>query len=375
MDNAKIAHIIDTTLRDGEQAPGIVFSINDKLAIASLLDKTGVKELEIGIPAMGNTEIEEMKTIVNTGFGFKCLAWCRAVKSDIDSAITTKSHGVNISFPVSDIHLQTLDKSKKWVIQTLKSLVNYAANEFEYIAIGAQDASRSDTSFLSEFIGECSVLGVSRVRIADTVGILNPISTQNLFQKIRSVHPSIKLEFHGHNDLGMATANTLTAFHYGANATSVTVNGLGERAGNAALEEIVMALELSTTFQHGIHTKYLSSLSEVVSKVSGQPIACNKPITGSKVLIHESGIHTNSILKNRKAYQIISASSIGKKEADFVFGKHSGKNALINFLEKSKINVPPKNVTKILNEIKYKSSVEKRNLSPSEVRRICLSNI
>lgn len=370
----KKIHLIDTTLRDGEQAPGVVFNLKEKLCIASLLDEAGIPEIEIGTPAMGIREIEDIKTIVNSGFGFKTLAWCRAIRSDIDAAVKTGVNAVNISFPVSDIQLSAISKDKKWVANTLQELIGYALPLFEYVAIGTQDASRAEFSFLSDIIGEAANRGASRARIADTVGILNPITTADLFKKIRKVLPSIPLEFHGHNDLGMATANTFAALHYGATAASVTVNGLGERAGNAALEEIVMALELSSSIRHNINTAVLSRLAQTVSKASGQAIPCNKPITGSKVFSHESGIHTNSLLKNRKTYQIINAASVGRKEGEFIFGKHAGSGALMDFLQSKKINISREDALRALEKIKQISSHSKRPLSFAEVKHLCLNH-
>src|SRR5208337_589224 len=194
---------------------------------------------------MGRQEITDIKTIVNAGFNFKTLAWCRGTKDDVDAAIKAGTQGVNISFPVSDIHLAAMGKNRLWVLDTMAEIIRYASSKFEYVAIGAQDASRSDDQFLSEFLDKAIHLNVSRVRIADTVGILNPHTTSNLFRKIKRIFPDVVLEFHGHNDLGMATANTITALSSGATCASVTVNGIGERAGNTALEEIVMAMELS----------------------------------------------------------------------------------------------------------------------------------
>jgi homocitrate synthase NifV len=363
-------HLIDTTLRDGEQAPGVVFRLKEKLEIAHLLDKAGIKEIEVGTPAIGKQEIEDIQTIVNAKFGFKCLAWCRATKTDIDAAIKTGAQGVNISFPISDIHLFAMMKNRQWVRKNMKDMVQYASSNFEYVAVGAQDASRADFPFLSEFISDAEKLGVNRVRIADTVGILNPISTGKLFRKLRKYFPKTSLEFHGHNDLGMATANTFAALHAGADAASVTVNGLGERAGNAALEEIVMALELSSKIQHGLRTNILGELSQLVSLASGFYIPDNKPVVGRKVLCHESGIHTNILLKNRETYQIIKASQIGRNEQDFVFGKHAGKAALLDFLKKKNILITADQCQPILNKVKEDANKAKRELYPQEILAI-----
>jgi homocitrate synthase NifV len=363
----KKIHLIDTTLRDGEQAPGVVFSLKEKLHIAELLDKASITEVEVGTPAMGAFEITDIKTIVNEGFNFKTLAWCRAVKADIDAAIKSETQGINISFPVSEIHQLAMMKDKKWVLHTMHEVMRYACSNFDYVAVGAQDASRAEFPFLSEFISEALYLGACRVRIADTVGTLNPISTARLFRKIKKYFPKGSFEFHGHNDLGMATANTFAALHTGAEAASVTVNGLGERAGNASLEEIVMALELSSSIRHGIRTSVLGELSQSVSQASGFLIPANKAVTGSKVLCHESGIHTNILLKNRETYQIIKASQIGRTEQDFIFGKHSGKNALIAFLNQNNINLSCNDYERILEKIKEYSNQLKRELTSTEI--------
>jgi homocitrate synthase NifV len=367
-------YLIDTTLRDGEQAPGVVFNTNDKVTIAHLLDKAGFKEIEIGTPAMGNEEILDIRSIINLGFKFKTLSWCRAKKTDINKARAAGTSGVHISFPVSDIHLLANRKDSSWVYKTMHELIPYASDHFEYVTIGAQDASRANTEFLIDFIGEADYHKATRIRIADTVGILNPFSTETLINRIHTQFPEMPLEFHGHNDLGMATANTLAAFTGGASCASVTVNGIGERAGNAAFEEILMALELSFSRSLNMNTIVLSQLSEAVSKASGIPVPQNKPITGEKVLTHETGIHTNLILKNRETYQVINASSIGREEVGYIFGKHSGSNALHDFLQRKNIAVSDKQCQEITQMVKQQSIGLKRNLSTNELLEIISGN-
>ena len=360
-------YLIDTTLRDGEQAPGVVFNLKEKLRIAELLDKALIPEVELGTPAMGKQEINDMKIITREGFKFKTLAWCRATKSDIDGAVKSGTNGINLSFPVSDIHQIAMGKDHKWVIKTLYEMYYYASSKFEYVAIGAQDASRADFLFLSDFIGEALLLGAARVRIADTVGILNPITTSRLFQKISTYYPKGVFEFHGHNDLGMATANTLVALSSGASSASLTVNGLGERAGNAALEEVVMALELSCGVKHNINTSVFGELSQIVSQFSGYSLPSNKPVTGDMVLCHESGIHTSSLINNRLTYQIINAAQIGVTEKEFIFGKHSGKTALISFLNNHNIQLSSECVENLITIIKSKATLLKRGFTGEEV--------
>jgi homocitrate synthase NifV len=360
-------HIIDTTLRDGEQSPGVVFHLHEKMRIAELLDSVGIPELEIGTPIMGNHEIADMCEIVNAGFSFKTLAWCRATKADIDAARKTHTDGVNISLPVSDIHLKAMNKDHQWVLSTLRNIVEYASSSFSYIAIGAQDASRANIPFLLEFIDEASRLHIQRVRITDTVGILNPLTVQAIFRNIISAFPFMTFEFHGHNDLGMATANTVTAISCGVQCASVTVNGLGERAGNASLEELVMALELSGNIHLGMNTFFLNQLSQVVSAASGLLIPENKPIVGCKVFLHESGIHTNLMQQNRNTYQIINASQIGRHESEFVFGRHTGSAAVKEYCQRNNIELPKNRYCELTEEVKQRSLVLKRSLSSEEI--------
>lgn len=360
-------YLIDTTLRDGEQAPGVSFTLDEKIRIAALLEETGLPELEIGTPAMGNEEIADIRAIVRTGFRFKTLAWCRAVKKDIDAAIKCGTDRINISFPASDIHQMAMMKDRRWVLQTMKGLIGYASGYFSFIAVGAQDATRADERFLAEMVHLAGHCGANRVRIADTVGISNPSSISALIKKISGLFPGIEIEFHGHNDLGLANANTLTALASGATSASLTVNGLGERAGNTALEELIMALEISYKCDHGYNTSRLGPLSALVSKASGRPVPAGKPVTGGKALSHESGIHTRFLMNDRSSYQLIAARQIGLQETGFIFGKHSGRAALRDLLEKKAIALKEPELTLLLEKIRQKAGSEKKGLSEKEV--------
>ena len=365
-------YFIDTTLRDGEQSPGVVFSLSDKIRIAALLDGAGVPELEIGTPAMGDAEVHEIRTICEMGFSFKTLSWCRANRNDIRAAKQAGTNGVHISFPVSPILMKAMGKTPDWVIRNLHDLIEFAYPMFDYVTIGAQDASRAETEFLTKFVSIASAFGAERVRLADTIGLLNPTTTFQLVSSIRSIEKDIPLEIHAHNDLGMATANTLAAYMAGAGCLSTTVNGLGERAGNAAMEEVAMALELSAGVPSTLRTESFSELSDYVAKASKRKLSESKPITGSMALTHESGIHTNCLLKDRSTYQLISAEKIGKEEQKFLIGKHSGKATIRYYLTEANLPCTDEDCLSLLDKVKECADALKRSITKEELLDIYL---
>lgn len=359
-------YFIDTTLRDGEQAPGVVFNLPDKIRIARMLDAVGVHEIEIGTPAMGKNEIDDIRQLCSLGFGFKTLAWCRATLQDIKMAEKTGSNGIHLSFPVSSILFNVMNMNPEQVLNQMHQLIKIALDKFSYVTIGAQDASRADISFLREFVASAAIFGASRVRIADTVGSLNPLSTYRLINDIRQVEKNLPLEIHAHNDLGMATANTVSAYLAGANCLSTTVNGLGERAGNAPIEEVAMALEMSAGVQSGLKTELFSELCGIVTEISGRISGDAKPVTGKLIFNHESGIHTNSLIKNRSSYQLIPAEKVGRNEEEFIIGKHSGKATIEYFLKGEHLFFDDDFSTQLLSKVKRFSEKFKRALTKNE---------
>lgn len=361
---------IDSTLRDGEQAPGVSFTQSEKLAICYLLDSCGIDELEVGTPAMGKDEIEIIKTISSVGFAFRTSSWCRALKSDIDAARKCNTEGVNISFPVSDIQLKSVNKSIEWIFQKMHPIINYAKDYFQFVSVGAQDASRAEYSTLQKFIEESVSLNVNRIRIADTVGALNPFSTSSLIEKILGEFPDTNLEFHGHNDLGMATANTLAAIKAGAKSVSTTINGLGERAGNASFDEVIMACRLTLNMQDSINSKLFPHMAHYLENVSCRKNSASKPITGSAALQHESGIHTRSVLDNPVSYQLFKGEEIGRSKPEIVYGKHSGTNAVSNLFSNRGLYLSSTMMAKIMEQIRLFASIKKRAIEESELMDI-----
>lgn len=368
-------YLVDTTLRDGEQAPGVIFSLNEKLTIAQMLDDIGIEELEVGSPFISDRDVRMVKKLVHHGFKFRCSCWSRALVADIDAAVKTGAQGINISYPVSDVQLFALGKDRNWVFDSMDEVIRYAQKRFEFVSIGAQDASRAHPDFLIAYIQRAEELGVYRVRVADTVGCLNPFSTYELISNIITnlASDNLHIEFHGHNDLGMATANSISAIHAGADSVSVTVNGLGERAGNAALEEVIMALKLTMGIDNNYKTHLFNLLSHFVAEASGRTLYAAKPIVGEMTHRHESGIHTNSMLRDARSYELYNAKDVGKAGSVFVFGTHSGSAAITDLLKRHNISLEKAEAVELLNKVKKQAVLKKRNITDTEVLELAKS--
>jgi homocitrate synthase NifV len=370
MAHARI-HLIDSTLRDGEQAPGVVFSRADKLEIATAIVAAGVPELEAGTPAIDEEERADLRAVVELLLPCRVTAWCRATTQDLEYAESCAVDSVHISFPVSLILFGVLSKDEQWLWNALPEFVARARARFRYVSVGAQDASRANKALLGRFVLAARDAGADRVRVADTVGIWNPRQAWCSFRRLRKTAGSrLSLEFHGHNDLGMATANTISAIEGGADAASVTVNGLGERAGNAPLEEVAMAIGHTLRRDSGIDTSRLSSLCELVANRARRLIHRAKPIAGADVFRHESGIHTAALLKNPAAYQPFPSQEVGRAPADFAIGKHSGSAGVCASLQAGGISVPALLCAEIVSEVRRLSRAKKGSVSTRELAAI-----
>lgn len=321
--------INDTTLRDGEQTAGVAFTVQEKCAIAHALAAAGVPEMEIGIPIMGEDEIACINAIAAQARPATLMVWGRLTEADLAAALRCDADIVHLSISVSDIQLQhKLDRSRDWVLQEIGRIIGAAASTGRSISFGAEDASRADPAFLAAAASQARDHGARRVRYADTLGVLDPFSTHAAIAHLRAaVGDAMEIEIHAHNDLGLATANTLAALRAGATHASTTVNGLGERAGNAALEEVVMAARHLQQGETGVDTRQLVGISQLVEQASGRRVAFNKSIVGEAVFTHESGIHVDGLLKNAATYEAFDPAEVGR-ERRTVLGKHSGSQAV-----------------------------------------------
>ncbi|MGE4544804.1 MAG: homocitrate synthase [Pedobacter sp.] len=358
--------IDDTTLRDGEQTAGVVFSLEEKKTIARMLDNIGVQELECGIPAMGREEQRSVKALVDLGLNARLITWNRALVDDIQASLDCGISAVDISLSVSDLHIRhKLRKDREWVREQLKRALGFAKQHDLYVSVGGEDASRADLDFLVELMELARSFGADRFRFCDTLGLLDPFVT---FEKVRylSQRVDMDLEIHTHNDLGMATANAIAGVRAGARFINTTVNGLGERAGNAALEEVVMGLKHACGVNCPIDTSRFVEISRYVGAASKRPVPAWKPVVGESVFAHESGLHVDGVLKDPRNYEPFEPGEVGSSR-QLVLGKHTGRHGLAARIQGLGLDSSAICLSTLLRRVRAISQRRKRPIEDSEL--------
>ncbi|MEA1919268.1 MAG: homocitrate synthase [Campylobacterota bacterium] len=364
-----MALINDTTLRDGEQAPYVAFNTQEKIDIAMQLDACGVDELEIGIPAMGQREQEDIKTLLSLGLNASMMTWNRMKMSDLDASLACGVQSVDLSIPVSDILIDVkFNGDKDAMFREMQSVISAAKREGLMVCIGGEDSSRGSLELIEEIMHLGHELGADRFRYCDTVGVLTPTKTYNTIKHLTALD-LLPIEMHTHNDFGLANANALSGIDAGAISVNTTVVGLGERAGNASFEQILMTFKHLYNQERPIDSSAIRSLVTTVCRAANMELNTNAPIVGEHIFSHESGVHASGMLKNTKAYEPFDAKEVGSTRA-YPIGKHSGTSAIKYHLEQLGIATEKSILNTLLPRIRDIVTSRKRVLDINELQKL-----
>jgi len=343
--------IFDTTLRDGEQTPGVSLTPEEKMEIANQLDKLGVDAIEAGFPSASEGEEKALKDLIKAGLNAEICALTRTLKSDIDAAIACEANSIHTFISTSDVQMKyALNMTPQQVLKAIEESVLHIKDHGFICEFSPMDATRTRMEFLKKVCTVAETAGADRINIPDTVGIMNPASMRELIEDLHDV-VKVPLSVHCHNDFGMAVANSLAGVEGGATQIHVAVNGLGERAGNAALEEAVMSLHMIHKKKTRINTKLLYETSRLVSRLTGVVIQPNKAIVGENAFAHESGIHTRGIVVQPLTFEPIKPETVGRKRR-LIAGKLAGKHGIKSELAEAGILPNEKQLSEIVNRTK-----------------------
>lgn len=343
--------IYDTTLRDGEQTPDVCLNPEEKLEIAKKLDELKIHQIEAGFPIVSNQERKAVKAIANEGLNAQIISLARTKREDIDRALDCDVDGVITFMATSDLHLEhKLHLSREQALNVCMNSIEYAKDHGLFVAFSAEDATRTDLDYLKRIYKKAEDFGADRVHIADTVGSISPQGMDFLVKELKK-NLNIDIAMHCHNDFGMALSNSISGLLAGGSAVSTTINGIGERAGNTSLEELIMALRIIYGIDLGFKIKYIQELSKTVEKYTKLPVHNNKPIVGRNIFRHESGIHVDAVIEEPLTYEPFLPEMVGQKR-QLVLGKHSGCRAVKAKLDQCGVEVTKDELCKIVEEVK-----------------------
>ena len=373
MDIADQINLFDTTLRDGEQAPGIALTPSEKIKIAEKLDKLGVNTIEIGFPIVSEGEKETARKLSKCGLNAELCGLSRALKKDVDAVLDSNLNYIHTFIGTSPLHRDyKLRMSKEEIIEKTVDTIEYAKDHGLTVEFSAEDATRTELDYLLKVYKAAEEAKVDVINIPDTVGILVPITTKEL---IRQLKPNINvpLSVHFHNDFGLAVANSVIAIEEGVKQAHLTVNGIGERGGNASLEEFIMTLKIAYGIDLDVDTTKLYNLSDFVSKITGFNLSPNKPIVGKNAFAHEAGIHVQGILKNSSTYEPIPPELVGQSRK-IALGKHTGVNALKAKISEFNLDLTENEFYSVYRQIKELGDKGKI-LTDADVKSIAITEI
>jgi len=342
----------DETLRDGEQTPGVYFSPEEKLEIATLLSGMGIHIMDVGIPVVSKEEARGVKLVANAGLEASILGACRAVRRDVEACIECDVDEVSIFIACSDLHLKyKLNMTREQVVEASVRECEYAKAHGVGVTFVTEDTFRADSEYVVQLYNAAIDAGATRVVFSDTVGYVTPSTMKWFLARIRQRLKPAQLSVHCHDDFGLAVANSLAACEVGVEVPHTTVNGLGERAGNASFEELVMSLEVLYGYKTGIDLSRMAEVSRLVEKLSGVPVGVNKAIVGYNSFSHESGIHADGVIKMTATYEPMQPEWVGRQRR-FIFGKHTGSSAVEDKLRKHGVDATKEQVQTIVQMVK-----------------------